>query len=610
MSPGDPTGPSEIRKSDSEIISEGEATLSIVQQGSPFVERLIPTVGTKIGKYELKEKLGSGGMSIVYKAHDLALDRFVALKLLLPQAGDRPIDSMRFQQEAKAASRLEHPNIVKVHDFNVTEDGAPYLVMSYLDGISLSDLIKREGGLEPGRWLSIMIQACDALSCAHENNVVHRDIKPSNFVLCQEKGNEVLKLVDFGIAKIETNDDQSLTKTGEVFGSPLYMSPEQCAGSKVDSRSDVYSLGCVMYEALAGKPPHSGENALATIVKHLQEMPAPLSSICRKIPQIESIDKIVLKCLEKKPEDRYPDTLSLRKELERLFLGQKVLGRTSNRRPILILAALVVLASGAFFAFDFSSKALKEQEKVKARVLKEQQLAQSQDLYRSAVGHIQGDKQYEVARRDLLKAVELAFKSDADQAFIARLFLELGNAEKGLSNNSNARSYYSKVAEMRLPSDRLSLAIKNAANRLLGNDARDRMDLPLAKVYFSKVLEYGQRQGRPRDTVVGLLELSDLTTDESEAKSLLKTALSLKGDEKNVAKEFKDFYARRLTYRYRDKVKAEMDQTRREKEERKKLREEQRKREEAEEKLSDQKADLEAERIKKFWSEGLVPEKQ
>jgi len=327
MSSGEPTEPINDAQFNSDSSIESEATLFTVREESNGeVEAGFPTIGSKIGKYELKEQLGLGGMSVVYKAHDLALDRFVALKLLLPRSGDRPIDSMRFQQEAKAASRLEHPNIVKVHDFNVTEDGAPYLVMSYLDGLSLSDLIKKEGGLEPGRWLSIMIQACDALTCAHENKVVHRDIKPSNFVLCHEKGNEVLKLVDFGIAKIESNDDQSLTKTGEVFGSPLYMSPEQCSGSKVDSRSDVYSLGCVMYEALTGKPPLSGDNALATIVKHLQETPKPLSDVCRKVPHIDSIDRIVMKCLEKKPEDRYPDTSSLRKELERVFLGLKVTG--------------------------------------------------------------------------------------------------------------------------------------------------------------------------------------------------------------------------------------------------------------------------------------------
>ncbi len=250
--------PTEIAKSDVGADTDGESTLVAVSSSGG--DQKIPLEGTRIGKYELKEKLGSGGMSVVFKAHDLALDRYVALKLLLPQGGSNQIDTMRFQQEAKAASRLEHPNIVKVHDFNITEDGMPYLVMSYLEGVALSSEIKKEGGLQVGRWLAIMVQACDALTHAHENIMLCIEISNRAILFSvRRRAQKVLKLVDFGIAKIESNDDQALTKTGEVFGSPMYMSPEQCSGSKVDSRSDVYSLGCVMYEALAGKPPLAGE---------------------------------------------------------------------------------------------------------------------------------------------------------------------------------------------------------------------------------------------------------------------------------------------------------------------------------------------------------------
>lgn len=611
MSPADSTEPSEISQSDSDLVAGGEATISMAGEGGiPAMAVQIPTIGTKIGKYELKEKLGTGGMSVVYKAHDLALDRYVALKLLLPQAGDRPIDSMRFQQEAKAASRLEHPNIVKVHDFNVTEDGAPYLVMSYLHGVSLSDLIKREGGLQPGRWLSIMIQACDALSCAHENNVVHRDIKPSNFVLCQEKGNEILKLVDFGIAKIETNDDQSLTKTGEVFGSPLYMSPEQCAGSKVDARSDVYSLGCVMYEALAGKPPLSGDNALATIVKHLQDTPVSLANVCRNVPQIESIDKIVMKCLEKKPDDRYSDTVSVRKELERLFLGRKVLGKSPNYRRMKIAAGIVLLTVFGFIAFNvFAAKSEKEKE-VQALFDRKQKRAKSRELFWSARKHMEG-KKFDIAKSELLQSLELATSSDESPIYIASVYLEFGNIEKLMDNKSIANSYYKKVADWPLPlSEPAVLELKFLANRQLGDDARMRMELPKAKTYFVKALEHAERLGKPREKVIALLEVSDLTENEAEAKEYMNKALSQKGDHHRVEKEIREFYLRRAGYRFSDKVKAQMDLQHKEKAERRRLKEEKRKREEAEEKASDHQADLKTEQIKKFWSEDLIPEKQ
>ncbi|MBS1955965.1 MAG: protein kinase [Cyanobacteria bacterium SZAS-4] len=316
-------------------------------KSSPVVDEWILSAqqtqpGDKIGKYEVINEIGRGGMSIVYKARDHELNRLVAVKLML-RSSDESLNLLRFQKEARAASQLDHPNIVKVHDFSTTPDGTPYLVMSYLDGISLADAIKTEGSFSLGRWLSVMIQACDALEHAHLAGVVHRDIKPSNFVLAQEHGNEVLKLVDFGIAT-NSSDDMSLTKTGEIFGSPLYMSPEQCAGSKLDLRSDIYSLGCVMYEALAGMPPLSGSNSLSTLQKHLTDKPANLSKLKLKTKNIEQLDRIVMRCLEKNPDNRYQNLGDLKKDLKLLFQGQshELVSSTSINVPVLVATALSV----------------------------------------------------------------------------------------------------------------------------------------------------------------------------------------------------------------------------------------------------------------------------
>ncbi|CAN5494762.1 hypothetical protein BH10CYA1_BH10CYA1_24480 [soil metagenome] len=298
----------------------------------------------RIGKYEVINEIGRGGMSIVYKARDQDLNRLVAIKLMISNSSKREnLNLLRFQQEARAVSQLDHPNIVKVHDFSTTDDGTPYLVMSYLSGISLADAIKTEGNFSLGRWLSIMIQACDALAHAHLAGIVHRDIKPSNFVLAQENGVEVLKLVDFGIAK-NYLDDMSLTKTGEVFGSPLYMSPEQCAGAKVDSRSDIYSLGCVMYEALAGKPPISGANSLETLQKHLTDKPDSLSKLKLQTENIQNLDPIVMRCLAKSPDDRYQNLEDLKTALEELQKGQNTTKPSALRVPVVVACVVSSLA--------------------------------------------------------------------------------------------------------------------------------------------------------------------------------------------------------------------------------------------------------------------------
>ncbi len=249
-------------------------------------------------------------MGCVYRAEQVFLQQECALKTLNSRKGS-DISMRRFQIEARAASLLNHPNLVKVSDFGLLDDQSPYLVMDFVDGITLSEHLKNHGQLTVDEAAVYFAQACLGLSYAHDQGVVHRDIKPSNLMIAHNlpfatEGS--VKVVDFGIAKLtsaENNEYQALTSTGEIFGSPLYMSPEQASGSPVDYRSDIYSLGCVLFEALTGTAPQVGQNALATMMLHQSE-PAPTlkeASLGKEFPP--SLEQLVAKMLAKSPADRY-----------------------------------------------------------------------------------------------------------------------------------------------------------------------------------------------------------------------------------------------------------------------------------------------------------------
>jgi len=257
-------------------------------------------------KFEILSVLGQGGMSVVYKARHTLTERIVAIKLL--SSYDMP-SLKRFQQEAKLACTLSHPYVISVFDFGVSADGQPFLVMDYLEGVTLAESIKTEGAMAVGRALGFFIQGCDALAYVHRREVLHRDLKPGNFMITRDhEEHEVLKLVDFGIAKYLSPDAEvlDLTRTGEVFGSPLYMSPEQCLGRKLDARADIYSMGCVMYEVLTSVPPLVGANAIDTLHKHIYEDPEPFSD-ARFLPETvpPHLENIIFKALSRELDARY-----------------------------------------------------------------------------------------------------------------------------------------------------------------------------------------------------------------------------------------------------------------------------------------------------------------
>lgn len=340
-----------------------EAIVVCPQDGSALItHKPDPLIGSVIGgKFEILSLVGSGGMGNVYKAVQQPVGRHVALKVLHSEKMRNQSSVKRFEQEAKAASVLSHANIVGFFDYGLTEDNVPYIVMDFVEGKSIDETIRDEGVMHVERCISLFSQACDALEHAHQKGIIHRDIKPSNLMLTRrEDGSETVKILDFGIAKLLPNGDDSnranLTQTGELFGSPQYMSPEQCAGSELDARSDMYSLGCVMYEALMGQPPLRGNSLVDTIYKHTNEKPASFKTVRPDLDVPEQLEHLVLKTLEKEPAMRFPSMAVLKRNLDfvpvfaekaKTMPPDKVAdgeGASTKMTTITIVATLVVVA--------------------------------------------------------------------------------------------------------------------------------------------------------------------------------------------------------------------------------------------------------------------------
>lgn len=276
-------------------------------------------------KYKVESVIGRGGMGVVYKAKHLILDRYFAIKVLHPYLASDSRNRKRFQREAQAASRLTHPNLATVFDWDLLENGCPYLVMYYIEGFKLSEIIDMRETFALELWLSLFVQMCDGLVHAHSVGVIHRDLKPGNIIITEGQHKECfVKIIDFGIAKLlyeyeKTSTSKDITKDGEVFGSPPYMSPEQCLGRVLDTRSDIYSLGCVMYEALCGQPPFLGESLFETMHKQVHEMPKNFKEVGTKLEIPSELESIVLKTLEKEPDKRYQSMQKLKVDLENVL---------------------------------------------------------------------------------------------------------------------------------------------------------------------------------------------------------------------------------------------------------------------------------------------------
>ena len=287
-----------------------------------------PLVGMVVAnRYVIEKCIGEGGMGRVYQARHQRVSRRFAIKILYGELAAEPKMRKRFSFEAEAASRLSHRNVISVLDFGETVTGLPYLVMDLVDGESLADLLKRDAPFERDRILHLAYQLADGLQHAHENSLVHRDFKPDNAIVATERGEEVPKIVDFGIAHIrDDNFDHDLTTAGYVMGTAAYMAPEQALGDRVDGRSDLYSLGVVLYQMTAGVHPFEGTGP--ELLRQTLTIPAPPVRV--RVPGFEpdpALEAVVLRLLAKRPEERYPSAEALMQQLSQMPTIAKRPGR-------------------------------------------------------------------------------------------------------------------------------------------------------------------------------------------------------------------------------------------------------------------------------------------
>jgi DNA-binding response OmpR family regulator/tRNA A-37 threonylcarbamoyl transferase component Bud32 len=301
MAPSATMAPTTPRKHDT-MASMEESFLSVTVKG--FEPGALVTK-----RYEIISKLGQGGMGAVYKAKDRALDEVVALKLLKEELMNNNVMIDRFKYEIKLARKITHPNVIRIHDFGEIEN-LYFISMEYCEGRELKELIAQQKILPFDKSIHFFKQMLSAMSVAHGEGIIHRDLKPGN-MLITKRG--ILKILDFGLAKVQ--DLKGLTMTGQIFGTALYMSPEQAQGLKIDARSDIYALGIILYELLVGKPPFNADNPTTILIKHLKEQPMPPRKLNPKIP--ENLEKMVLKAIEKKSDKRYQSVDDMLAELQK-----------------------------------------------------------------------------------------------------------------------------------------------------------------------------------------------------------------------------------------------------------------------------------------------------
>jgi tRNA A-37 threonylcarbamoyl transferase component Bud32/tetratricopeptide (TPR) repeat protein len=372
-------------------------------------------------KFQFIREIGRGGMGVIYQARHLILKKVVAVKMLHPHLVS-PNAVQRFQIEGRAASALSHPHIVAMMDMGVTDAGLPYIVMEYVDGLTLAQYLEKSGPMPIERALKIFLQVCDALAHAHSRSILHRDIKPSNIMLVKNaSGVEEARVMDFGIAKLVDDVEagtQHLTKTGETLGSPLYMSPEQARGEQMAATSDIYSFGCVMYETLAGTPPFAGKTQMETMLMHMNNPLPPLNAHGKTFsPELSGV---IEKALAKNPESRYQSMIELQNDLASLHakggrgLGRYTLGDRAEFRlhpAILVVAAVLLLGAVSIASLpalsqkwkDVSASIEKSNQAIKRREGLEHAILRggpSIDLTRASVGFKTGDDDLQILQNN------------------------------------------------------------------------------------------------------------------------------------------------------------------------------------------------------------------
>lgn len=268
-------------------------------------------------KYEITSALGEGGMAVVYLARHKQMERDVVIKVMHGWLMSRNNSLERFEREYKVTAKLQHPNVVSIYDVGTHGKREPYIVMEYIKGETLADLIDREGALPLSKVAKLSIQMCRGLEEAHSMGIIHRDLKPENILLhMNDDRPDWVKIADFGIAHL-IEGGKRLTHTGKLVGTPEYMSPEQLRDKPVDARSDLYALGVMMFEMLTGRVPFDGDSAEPIMMKHLLEDPPTVHSLRKEIPEDSPFNKMVRQCMEKNPDSRFPTIKALRLEIEK-----------------------------------------------------------------------------------------------------------------------------------------------------------------------------------------------------------------------------------------------------------------------------------------------------
>jgi serine/threonine-protein kinase len=293
-----------------------------------------PLIGQVLdGRYKIEKVLGEGGMGLVYKAVHTTLGKPLAIKVLRPEVSKNEEIVARFRQEAQSASAIGNQHIIDISDFGTLQDGSTYFVMEFLGGRSLTKAIEQDK-FTTERTIKVLKQLAGALGAAHEVGIVHRDMKPDNVQLV-ERGAEkdFVKVLDFGIAKVGGSTSK-LTQAGQVFGTPHYMSPEQCAGTNVDHRTDIYAVGVILYEMACGKVPFDADNLMGILTKHLYENPIPPHELPPPVDVPPALEAVILKCLQKKSDQRYQSMAELSADLEAIERGltpRAVIDKVENR---------------------------------------------------------------------------------------------------------------------------------------------------------------------------------------------------------------------------------------------------------------------------------------
>lgn len=380
-------------------------------------------------KFKIIGMIGHGGMSVVYEVEHLVLKKRMALKLIDPNQELDDSHIQRFKQEAQSVCELNHPGIVRLYDFGVTTEGEPYLATELCEGKPLSSLIESCGHLSVKRALDLIIPVCMAMQHSHDHNIIHRDLKPDNLIVgTTPEGREAALVIDFGIAKVTSMNDgrtlQRLTSTGEVVGTPTYMSPEQCLGHEVDPRSDVYSLACVLFEALTGKAPFGGNTLYAAIKAQVEDAPPVMSSINPDFPKDSAIEAVILQALAKDPDDRFQSmqefasalqdaynnkfswSAQLRTNAQRKKAGTSDKPSWAGRLPITLTFLILLLLTGWAFT------------ELKLEAPSGPKSAEQQWTELNASGqHLLNDGHYNeaLARFEQAAALAQSFNNDADR---------------------------------------------------------------------------------------------------------------------------------------------------------------------------------------------------